>query len=97
MGTEDSHLLELAGIAAKLPNSMERAGWNPLQNDGDALKLLVKLRLDVFVHDMSAEVYCGVRGQLMIREDCDGTLNDRCRATRRAIVRAAAARATLGG
>ena len=93
----DLQLLELAAVAAKLRNSLERTGWDPLQNDGDALNLVVKLRLDVLVHDKSAEVYCGVRGQLMIREDCDGTLNDRCRATRRAIVRAAAARATLGG
>jgi hypothetical protein len=92
---DDLQLLRLAAIGAKLRKSMERAEWNPLQNDGDALKLVVKLRLDVFVHDTSAEVYCGVRGQALIREDCDGTLSDRSRATRRAIVRAAAARARL--
>ena len=94
MEIDDSQLLELAALAANLRHPLERAGWNPLKNDGDALKLVVKLRLDLFVHDTSVEVYCGARGQPLIREGCDGTLNDRLRVTRRAIVRAAATKAS---
>lgn len=64
--------------------------WNPLEDDGDALRLAVKLRVHVrhFPNDVEAQVERGYW-----RED-DGT--DPYAATRRAIVRAAAeiARAT---
>jgi hypothetical protein len=63
--------------------------WNPLTDDGDALRLVVKLRLELGLgigncayafrrHDVSG-----------VAEEYIGT--DPCAATRRAIVRAAAA------
>jgi hypothetical protein len=66
--------------------------WNPLQDDGDALRLAVKLRLTVhhFLQTEEVEVclpYCDNGVNVFWREDPYA-------ATRRAIVRAAAA---LGG
>ena len=65
--------------------------WNPLADDGDALRLAVKLRLIV---DPWSETACTVRhrpgGSRRAKElSTCGTL-DSGRATRRAIVRAAA-------
>ena len=58
--------------------------WNPLTDDGDALRLAVKLRMNINIYSQGAEA------------DCD-TLESTCKeggdpyaATRRAIVRAAA-------
>ena len=58
--------------------------WNPLADDGDALRLAVKLRMNINIYSQGAEA------------DCD-TLESTCKeggdpyaATRRAIVRAAA-------
>jgi hypothetical protein len=59
--------------------------WNPLTDDGDALRLAVKLRLDVHCFASLCEVFYGPRRE-MIRED-----GGSYKATRRAIVRAAAA------
>jgi hypothetical protein len=70
--------------------------WNPLTDDGDALRLAVKLHLDVTMYPVTNEV-----GAIQHKHDgiCYGTVN-RCfertgtypyAATRRAIVRAAAA------
>jgi len=58
--------------------------WNPLNDDGDALRLAVKLRLDV---DHNQEQAC-VYGNGVAVEIPEGS--DPCKATRRAIVRAAA-------
>lgn len=62
--------------------------WNPLVDDGDALRLAVKLGLEV---DCEHDPICvgATRGEYFIgvREPCD---SDPCSATRRAIVRAAA-------
>ena len=59
-------------------------GWNPLADDGDALRLAVKLRLShLWQHDWLM-VY---RGDDSVRER---DLSDPLAATRRAIVRAAA-------
>jgi hypothetical protein len=91
----DRELLELAAKAAGLwpgPEPFEHLldRWNPLTDDGDALRLAVKLG-DTFL------VKVGIFGQLdktfchidsvATRENL-GT--DPCAATRRAIVRAAA-------
>jgi hypothetical protein len=59
--------------------------WNPLTNDGDALRLAVKLRFDLML-------YSNVKGVFTKGVQCseDGA-NDPYAATRRAIVRAAAA------
>lgn len=66
--------------------------WNPLTDDGDALRLAVALKLNVGVTDKDEDGYaraivsCFIRS-VQIRE----TLNDDpCAVTRRAIVRAAA-------
>lgn len=59
-------------------------GWNPLEDDGDALRLAVKLGLTVEVLGSRMEPHTRVLGK---EEEHRA---DPCRATRRAIVRAAA-------
>jgi hypothetical protein len=54
--------------------------WNPLNDDGDALRLAVNLRIDVSPEYVWSGPWCD-----------GGTLKDPYAATRRAIVRAAAA------
>jgi hypothetical protein len=102
----DKELLELAAKAAGLsvrpwpeddPIAMRLPGtpgdiWNPLHDDGDALRLAVRLSVN---HDAlrihlpeSCDPWCTV-------DDYDDTIgasadHDPCTATRRAIVRAAA-------
>ena len=104
----DRELLELAAKAAQLPTFNDLTGatdglligqpdggmspWNPLANDGDALRLAV--RLCVQVDPLPLETFVGwtfVEGRHQRgkehREFHDG---DEMAATRRAIVRAAA-------
>ena len=59
--------------------------WNPLTDDGDALRLAVKLRFDVMCHEI------GVHVDNDISYSSEISHNDPYAATRRAIVRAAAA------
>jgi hypothetical protein len=59
--------------------------WNPLANDGDALRLAVKLKLGVVVTSCDTEIYPSLTGA--IKENHN---DDPHAATRRAIVRAAA-------
>lgn len=63
--------------------------WNPLTDDGDALRLAVVLSLDVHVNQRHVEIFSGDLEDCIdqVCVDCD----DPCAATRRAIVRAAAA------
>ena len=89
----DRELLELAAKAAGY-RYMPANGcivvdgipgnWNPLTDDGDALRLAVLLRLDLNINDGECDVFSS-----------DGFVNERDEdtdsATRRAIVRAAAA------
>jgi hypothetical protein len=98
--TPDRELLQIAAAAAgyALGKSTQNEWdftcggrvWNPLSDDGDAFRLAVALRIDL--QSFAPE---GVRAivdrlGLALGETCplDG---DRCAATRRAIVRAAAA------
>jgi hypothetical protein len=99
----DKELLELAAKAAgykrkyyeylgewgMIDDDPDSGWWNPLTDDGDALRLAVKLRMDVepWIHGDSAcsRVLCG---EILIDEPHYG--DDPERATRRAIVRAAA-------
>lgn len=60
--------------------------WNPLKNDGDALRLAVRLYMRVTVNSDATDVYGGEHG-IHVRELYYGC---RYAATRRAIVRAAA-------
>jgi len=62
----------------------ERNSWNPLTDDGDALRLAVKLRMQVSVTIESC------RAETLPRLGVRVTDKDEMLATRRAIVRAAA-------
>ena len=66
--------------------------WNPLQNDGDALRLAVKLKMDiVYDFDRVMVVYGDGDATLTTEYFYDlPTPTDQYAATRRAIVRAAA-------
>jgi hypothetical protein len=71
----------------------KRGHWNPLTDDGDALRLAVKLRLHILHNDAGEPVLwvSAVLNKTMIHaaeEFADE--GDRAAATRRAIVRAAA-------
>jgi hypothetical protein len=69
----------------KLPDGSPGARWNPLTDDGDALPLAVKFgMLFTYMHDRH-EMF-----QRFYREELDNDLKP-SEATRRAIVRAAAA------
>ena len=98
----DRELLEAAAKAAGIRGLWVDVGlnigsdanpiiWNPLTDDGDALRLAVKLRIDVFFHASRVEGH--VAGgrippvRAIEREDYG---DDPLAATRRAIVRAAA-------
>ena len=82
----DRELLELAAKAAGCTLGYEiiEDVWNPLTDDGDALRLAVKLGVDVFgsSHYRMCEWDEGVA--------TEPSNNDPYAATRRAIVRAAA-------
>lgn len=62
------------------------SAWNPLTDDGDALRLAVKLRLDIDHHADSVNVWQDYFGTGFIPNG-----DDPAAATRRAITRAAAA------
>lgn len=90
--SNDHELLALAAKAAGFqPQGMEQdlmylfgvqEGWNPLTDDGDALRLAVRLRMLVEIDKCHAMVNGNI-------EDLTGDA-DPFAATRRAIVRAAA-------
>ncbi len=105
----DRELLELAAKAAGISLAWCDAGpyipksppfdtsgdfWNPLYDDGDALRLAVKLELDVFF--ATRHVRCANRNSDKVaarNKEAGHPLNtdgDPFAATRRAIVRAAA-------
>tara|TARA_R110000868_G_scaffold126368_1_gene333385 strand:- start:1062 stop:1394 length:333 start_codon:yes stop_codon:yes gene_type:complete len=101
----DCELLELAAKAAGIKLSPletrwdddvgEMVSWNPLEDDGDALRLAVKLRLRVFTPTTDTDVAiasCGdVRTTGHVHEYSEDEYStDNLAATRRAIVRAAA-------
>ena len=101
----DRELLELAAKAAGLnvkaervdaddkfthlivgaKNTRERIAWNPLTDDGDALRLAVKLEIELWFGNGGLNA----SGMSMDIEEDYG--EDPAAATRRAIVRAAAA------
>lgn len=95
----DRELLEWAAKAAELKEwgwmadtlthvvNNQFVFWEPLTDDGDALRLAVKLWLEV--RHANGAAHAGMQGQFWCTEDWfpDGDANA---ATRRAIVRAAA-------
>lgn len=66
--------------------------WNPLTNDGNALRLAVRLRLDISFLGAIVEVCWFDEGASAARyvEERINDAQGECEATRRAIVRAAA-------
>jgi hypothetical protein len=95
----DRELLELAAFAADIKTSLHKETdslwidgprvWNPITDDGDALRLAVKLRLDIcrpHADYHSVCVWLDQRGDFVEQEVGE----DPYAATRRAIVRAAA-------
>lgn len=94
----DRELLELAARAAGISLSNleicigdEVIGyqWTPLTDDGDALRLAVKLKLDVCFYDGYEELHAG--GDGIESASIEAYSEDMHKSTRRAIVRAAAA------
>lgn len=95
----DRELLEAAAKAAGLWDAREQCidiPWNPLFDDGDALRLAVKLGLEVYhsINNDRWSVFVGYPKDQRIVYVFDEWGDDECAATRRAIVRAAA---SLGG
>jgi hypothetical protein len=95
----DSELLELAAKAAGIDigewfdssnafinftNNKSKPWWNPLNDNGDALQLAVKLNMDISQN--TANVWACAEGGSAYEIKSD----DQYAATRRAIVRAAA-------
>lgn len=85
----DRELLELAAKAAGVDyKGWDREWtWNPLTDDGDALRLAVKLRIDV----CSDDDFIAAEGPLSYVAAHEPRDVEGYAATRRAIVRAAAA------
>jgi hypothetical protein len=75
--------------------AMGHGVWNPLTDDGDALRLAVKLRLDIEFHsDRIGNAVTAINYELAASKNQQGAAEvdgeDLAAATRRAIVRAAA-------
>ena len=102
----DRELLELAAKAAGInlvfgPEAMHSTDdglifWNPLENDGDALRLAVMLDIEMYQADddgpaVYSGYWCKPERRDVTRLYCIESINDDpYTATRRAIVRAAA-------
>lgn len=96
-------LLEMAAIACgEIPNSWRGndayfegvlSRWNPLTDDGDALRLAVKLGIDVEMHGMLVNFpfCCASAKNAEIQCEEEAVHVDDMASVRRAIVRAAAA------
>ena len=82
----DKELLELAAKAAGFPSGWVIQGWDPLTDDGDALRLAVRLSL-MLDTDYNG---CAAVGSAALCEILEPHNGETCAATRRAIVRAAA-------
>jgi hypothetical protein len=94
-GIEAHDWLPGLGFAVDVPwkhglSNVER--WNPLNDDGDALRLAVKLRLTVHTYDEdNSPSSWGVSAGPMWVDECVPHDSDPYASTRRAIVCAAAA------
>jgi hypothetical protein len=96
----DKELIELAAKAAGYPpddSAWDDEIWNPLEDDGDALRLAVKLDIEFYQGDDDGPaVYAGYWSKTGRRDvtrlfAVEPISGDPYAATRRAIVRAAAA------
>ena len=90
----DRELLELAAKAAGVhPHDIE-CTWNPLTDDGDALRLAVKLEMEVCIGALGVKVIAGYGRNVAAADGMafgPRASEQMCAVTRRAIVRAAAA------
>ena len=100
----DKELLELAAKAAGIEGGFvgdvfaldwadEQDYWNPLTNDGDALRLAVKLSIRIYRNNESGYTTCDYVCLGKYSDDFiefDNASEDQYAATRLAIVRAAA-------
>ena len=85
----DRELLMLAAKAAGI--AWPQPVWNPLTDDGAALRLAVNLNLVIVVDDQLVHVeFRSVTAPFKVTEECEAHNWNRLTATRRAIVRAAA-------
>ena len=75
-----------SGFICGFTHAKDSGDWNPLDNDGDALRLAVKLELSIDFAKWRNTVYYGVDN--FVQEDWHN--KDPYAATRLAIVRAAA-------
>ena len=103
---DDRTLLEAAAKAAGFPITWSKdcfgnetgpwihnSGWRPLSDDGDALRLAVKLRLRVCTPTTDTDCALVSNGNVVAYSEDEleeVTITDLYAATRRAIVRAAA-------
>lgn len=69
-------------------------GWNPLDDDGDALRLAVKLKMSIDVEERTQHAWSHI---VWVAPCFEPLIDDPYAATRRAIVRAAAEIAKAGG
>jgi hypothetical protein len=99
--TDDRKLLELAAKAAGIEidswstygpyiDGLERLWWNPLTDDGDALRLAVKLSMNIIIMQNIGASARADQTPSWVDENADPK-EDLYAATRIAIVRAAAA------
>jgi len=98
---DNRELLELAAEAAGITWTRNYEGgemqimqpftcdWNPLTDDGDALRLAVKLGLDINAYHSSGETSACLFRKGVVGRCTERTDKDPYAATRRAIVRAA--------
>ncbi len=90
----DRELLELAAKACGLEEAKMRIEfnqWNPIEDDGDALRLAVKLRLDIGFEKLhTVSVWVNPLDKWITEYCDDGMGADISEKTRRAITRAAA-------
>lgn len=76
------------------PGLQSMGVWNPLEDDGDAFRLMCQLNMNVFTDDSWVTdnmINISTRRGGMIGQDWDDEIDDFNALTRRAIVRAAAA------
>lgn len=87
VGFSDYYVSEWVGGASLMHSPDPKIGpveWNPLTDDGDALRLAVKLRMEVYIARYEIEIHAHIVTVFQPTDD------DAAPATRRAIVRAAA-------
>jgi hypothetical protein len=97
----NSELLRMAAYAARIKLSWDVSGrvcwlessrkaWNPLTDDGDALRLAVNLGIEIGNYHQYGRALATIGCTRGVGEFWEINPDDHCAATRRAIVRAAA-------